>query len=70
MILMVAIVGLFCAASSAQINDDTVKLDNLEQMPLSRPIAEYALAGGSLVAALAIGFFPSKRPTGRETAPR
>ena len=66
LILSLVMVALACAAAPAQINDPGVKLDNLEPLPLSRPIAEYALAGGSLIGALAIGFFPTKRSTGRE----
>ena len=50
---------------SAQINDPSVKDGNIDMLPTKRPILEYTLAGGFLLAALAIGFKPTKR-TGSE----
>jgi hypothetical protein len=44
-----------------QINDPGVQSQNIEPLPFSRPIAEWILAGGSLLAALAVGFYPSRR---------
>lgn len=40
---------------------DSVSTDNVELLPLSRPIVEYTLAGAILVAAFAIGLMPSRR---------
>lgn len=40
---------------------DVVSTDNVELLPLARPIVEYTLAGAILVAALAIGLMPSRR---------
>ncbi|MBI5762876.1 MAG: hypothetical protein HZA51_05045 [Planctomycetes bacterium] len=40
---------------------DGVSTDNVELLPLARPIVEYTLAGAILVAALAIGLMPSRR---------
>ncbi len=61
--------GVLLAAAtvtaSAQINDPSVKDENIDMLPAKRPILEYALAGGFLLAALAIGFKPTKR-TGSE----
>ena len=44
-----------------QINDPSVKPDNIELLKGGAPVLEYALAGGFLLAALAIAFKPSKR---------
>lgn len=64
---LLSMAALLTAASGAfgQINDSSVKPDNIEMLPVKRPILEYALAGGFLLAALAIGFKPTKR-TGSE----
>lgn len=40
---------------------NVVNPDNVDLLPLARPIVEYTLAGAFLLAALAIGFMPSKR---------
>lgn len=40
---------------------NVVSPDNVDLIPLARPIVEYTLAGAFLLAALAIGFMPSKR---------
>ena len=47
--------------ASAQINDPSVSNENIELLKGSQPVLEYALAGAFLLAALAIGFKPSKR---------
>jgi hypothetical protein len=47
----------------AQVNDDSVSDTNLEPLPSSQPVLEYVLTGVFLLAALAIGFMPSKRST-------
>jgi hypothetical protein len=61
--LAFALLLTFVAAPvRAQINDSSVTPGNIDTIqPSQRPIFEYILAGGSLVAALAIGFKPSKR---------
>ncbi len=66
-LILLSMVVLSAAAITAfgQINDSSVKPDNIELLPVKRPILEYALAGGFLLAALAIGFKPTKR-TGNE----
>lgn len=55
--------GVLCLAApaSAQENDPAIIPENVEKLPVARPILEYALAGGVLLGALAIGFMPSKR---------
>lgn len=45
----------------AQINDPSVKPENIELLKTGQPVLEYALAGGFLLAALAVAFKPSKR---------
>lgn len=45
----------------AQINEAGVTEDNIEMLPMERPLAEYALLGLFLVAALGLGFFSSRR---------
>ena len=45
----------------AQVNDNSVSDTNLEPLPSSQPVLEYVLTGVFLLAALAIGFMPSKR---------
>lgn len=45
----------------AQVNDATVKDGNIEPLPSKRAFVEYALAGFFLLAALALGFYTSKR---------
>ena len=45
----------------AQINDGTVKPENINLLPMERPIAEYVLLVVFLLAAMGLGFFTSKR---------
>jgi hypothetical protein len=59
-LISLAILGV-AAIAVAQENDPSISAENVDKLPLSRPIIEYALAGGGLLAALAIGFMPSKR---------
>lgn len=47
--------------SNAQINDPSVKPVNVARLESKRPLVEYGMAGGFIVAALAIGFKASKR---------
>jgi hypothetical protein len=47
--------------ASAQINDPSVKPVNVSRLEAKRPLVEYGMAGAFIVAALAIGFMPSKR---------
>lgn len=56
-----AAVCFFAAPIMAQINDPSIKPENIEMLPAKTPVLEYVLAGGFLLAALAIGFMPSKR---------
>ncbi len=44
-----------------QQNDGSVTAENINLLPTRKPVLEYALAGGFLLAALAIGFKASKR---------
>jgi hypothetical protein len=60
LLMMGMILGLSTIAV-AQDNDPSISPDNVEKLPESSPILQYALAGGSLLGALAIGFMPSKR---------
>jgi hypothetical protein len=55
------IVAISATSAIGQINDPSVKPENIDLLPAKRPIVEYALAGGFLLAALAIGFKPAKR---------
>jgi hypothetical protein len=57
----VCVFALLAAVALGQENDPAINPENVDKLPLSRPIVEYALAGGFLLAALAIGFMPSKR---------
>lgn len=61
LILSVALLAAATTGAAAQINDPTVKDGNIDLLPTKKPIVEYALAGGFLLAALAIGFKPTKR---------
>ena len=59
--LGVAAILLLISPAIAQDNDPSVGPENVEKLAASRPILEYAIAGGVLLGALAIGFMPSKR---------
>jgi hypothetical protein len=56
-----AVLVTVATCAFAQENDEGVSPNNVEKLPSTRPIIEYALAGGALIGALAIGFMPSKR---------
>lgn len=60
-IYALTVVLLIAAPVLAQVNDDTVTEGNVERLPESTPVLEYILTGVFLLAALAIGFMPSKR---------
>ncbi len=45
----------------AQTDDLAIKPINVDKLPASRPLLEYAMAGAFLIGALAIAFKPSKR---------
>jgi hypothetical protein len=45
----------------AQINDGAIKPENINLLPMERPIAEYVLLVVFLLAAMGLGFFTSKR---------
>lgn len=61
-LMAMMLIMMFAASpATAQINDPSVKDGNIDMMPAKRPIVEYSLAGGFLIAALAIGFKPAKR---------
>ncbi len=45
----------------AQVNEASVKDGNIDALPTKRAFVEYALAGFFLLAALALGFYTSKR---------
>lgn len=57
----VAVLLIVAAPLLAQINDGTVKPENINQLPMERPIAEYAMLVIFLLAAMGLGFFTSKR---------
>lgn len=59
--LFTAAVFLAPTVCLGQINDPSVKPDNIELLKGGAPVLEYALAGGFLLAAMAIAFKPSKR---------
>ena len=63
--LFIGLVPFFCRATMAvaQINDPAIKQDNIEPLQVTRPLVPYLVAGGALILALAVGFFPSKRAT-------
>lgn len=56
MVLLLAVTTAF-----AQSDDPAIKPINVDKLPASRPLVEYALAGAFLIGALAIAFKPSKR---------
>lgn len=62
-ILAVVLIILLCGTASVfgQVNEGGLAADNIEELPMKRPVLEYALAGCSLLAAMAIGFLTSKR---------
>ncbi len=60
-VAVVMLASFECRPALAQENDPNVSPENVDKLPASRPIVEYALAGGVLLGALAIGFMPSKR---------
>ena len=61
-ILLVSIMGIACPlTASGQINDPAIKPVNVARLESKRPLIEYSMAGAFIVAALAIGFKPSKR---------
>jgi preprotein translocase subunit SecG len=62
-VISAAVVLLVLAPLQAQVNDDSVSDTNVEPLPSSQPVLEYVLTGVFLLAALAIGFLPSKRST-------
>ena len=45
----------------AQVNGEGMKEGNIEELPMERPIAEYAFLGIFLIVALGIGFYTSRR---------
>lgn len=56
-----AVIAAIPTLAIAQINDPSVKPENIELLKTGQPVLEYALAGGFLLAALAVAFKPSKR---------
>lgn len=60
-LLGLMLVGLAALPVAAQINDPTVKPENIEMLKAEAPVLHYALAGGFLLASLAVGFKPCKR---------
>jgi hypothetical protein len=58
--------AIFPHSSPAQINDPAVKPVNVARLESKRPLIEYTMAGAFIVAALAIGFKPSKRSADAE----
>ncbi|MCG8404612.1 MAG: hypothetical protein MI923_05380 [Phycisphaerales bacterium] len=60
--LLTVLILLLASPAGAQINlDENIRMDNVEALPFERPILEYVCAVGFLLAALAIGFKPSRR---------
>ena len=60
-VLMVAVLLSPLVASAQAIPNEDVKPENIKRLDFERPIVEYICAGGFIVAAMAIGFKPSKR---------
>ena len=58
---VLAVIAAIPTIAIAQINDPSVKPENIELLKTGQPVLEYALAGGFLLAALAVAFKPSKR---------
>ncbi|MBE7507349.1 MAG: hypothetical protein HS101_13850 [Planctomycetia bacterium] len=58
---VLAVIAAIPTVVIAQINDPSVKPENIELLKTGQPVLEYALAGGFLLAALAVAFKPSKR---------
>lgn len=58
---VLAVIAAIPTVAIAQINDPSVKPENIELLKAGQPVLEYALAGGFLLAALAVAFKPSKR---------
>lgn len=52
---------LLTSISAGQITSEGVRPDNIDPLESSRPIVEFALAGGFLLGVLAIAFKNSKR---------
>jgi hypothetical protein len=69
-IVCMAVAVLCCSPLLAQINEDSVSAVNIEPLAGSQPVLEYVLTGVFLLAALAIGFMPSKRTTEELVLPR
>jgi len=61
LILTLAILLGCSARLAAQRNDPGVTSPNIENISVKQPMLEYALMGGFLLGAMAIGFKPSKR---------
>lgn len=63
LLLIWAVTALMSAPTAwAQSEEDpAARTDNIEKLEMERPIVEYICAGGFLMAAMAIGFKPSKR---------
>ena len=70
MIVVLAAVLMGTAPVLAQVNEDGVSATNIEPLAGSQPVLEYVLTGVFLLAALAIGFMPSKRSTEELVLPR
>ena len=60
-LLVSAVVLTFATPLLAQINEEGMKGENIELLPMERPIVEYVLLVIFLLAALGLGFYTSKR---------
>ncbi len=65
MTLAVVLAAMVLAARAtpalAQIVEEGVKSENIDELAMKRPVTEYVLAGVFLLAALGLGFMTSKR---------
>jgi len=60
-VALAAILSVGAAPALAQIVEEGVKPQNIDELPMKRPVLEYVLAGVFLLAALGLGFMTSKR---------
>ncbi len=60
-VVLAAILVAGATSALAQVIEEGVKAQNIDELPMKRPVIEYVLAGVFLLAALGLGFMTSKR---------
>lgn len=60
-VLAAAVLVASATPALAQIVEEGVKSENIDELAMKRPVIEYVLAGAFLLAALGLGFMTSKR---------